>query len=218
MSTLSTLKSKLRNYLKCDPADKIWAETQKDEYINNAYFHVQKDGNFNWPENQADVYTFNTSVATATYSLPTDFIRLDLVQITNINREMGVTTKREAMRRGTNVNSQPSQYYIFGGQLGFYPTPDATYPISLLYRKRLATMTASVDCDFPVDFDDAIIKYAAYQIWATTKNSAKAAQALQDYKLVLDTLKVAFQVQDSKDFNFAFQKFSGSRHSSPRSL
>lgn len=218
MSTLAEIKTKLRNYLKCDPNDKIWAESQKDEYLNNAYFHIQKDGNFNWPENQAAPATLTLTSGTATTSLPTGFIRVDLVQLTGINNELGVTSKREVMRRGTVSNSQPSQYYIYGGVIGFFPTPDTGYTASMLYRKRLTTMTSAVDCAFPTDFDDALVKYAAYQIWSTTKNTSKAAQALQDYKMILDTLKMGYQVQDTHDFNFAYQKFNGSRYNSPRSL
>ena len=218
MSTLAVLKTKLRNYLKCDPSDKIWAESQKDEYLNNAYFHVQKDGNFNWAENQASPATLTLTGGTATVALPTGFIRLDLVQLATDNNKLFKTTKVDVMQRGTTSNSKPSEYYIYGGVIGFYPTPDTGYTATMLYRKRLTTMTSAVDCAFPEDFDDGIIKYAAYQIWSTTKNTSKAAQALQDYKMTLDTLKMGYQVQDTQDFSFAFQKFRGSRYNSARSL
>lgn len=218
MSTLAEIKSGLIEYLKCDPNDKIWSEAQKNSYINKAYLRVQKDGNFNWGENQADVTTITTATGTEFYNLPSDFIRLDLVQLANVNWQLGTTNKKTVMMMGVGANSQPSQYYIYGNQIGFYPRPDNAYTVNLLYRKRLPTMTSSVDCAFVSDFDEAIIKYAAYQIWSTTKNSAKAGQAIEDYKMALDTLKMAYQVQDSQDFRFGYQKFNNRPANFPRTL
>lgn len=218
MSSLATLKTKLRSYLKCDPNDKIWNETQKDDYLNNAYFQIQKDGNFDWPENQADLYSFVTTGGTETYAMPTNFMRLDLVQLVNGSNDMGTTTKRDVVRRGLTSNGQPSQYYIWGNLMGFYPIPDTGYTVKVLYKKRLPTMTSEVDSAFPTDFDDPIVRYAAYQIWSTTKNTSKAAQALQDYEIGLKRVKMGYLVQDARDFNFGYQKYRGSNNSWPRRL
>ena len=48
MSTLDTLLSGLRDYMKSDPNDQIWSTAVKTSPINTAYFQMQKDGNYIW--------------------------------------------------------------------------------------------------------------------------------------------------------------------------
>jgi len=203
MSTLSSLVSGLREYLKTDPNDKIWSLSTKEAAINNAYFHLQKDGNFRWPENEATT-TQATTAGTAEYSLPSDFIRLDLAQDSTALGELTPTSKSIVMRNGAG-SGQPSSYYLFADKIGFYPTPDGGYTINLLYRKKLPTMTAVVDCAFPADFDAAIVRMAAYIIWSTTKNQNKTVQALEDYKIFLNQLRNAYLYQDA-NISFGYQR------------
>ena len=59
MSSLATLEGKLRDAVKIDPNDRVWSLSVKDAAINRAYFQVQKDGNFDWPENFAN-HTFQS--------------------------------------------------------------------------------------------------------------------------------------------------------------
>jgi hypothetical protein len=205
MSTLSTLLSSLRDYMKSDPKDKIWGADVKTSALNSAYFQIQKDGNFNWPQNQ-DTTTGSTTSGTQEYSLPSDFIRMDLVQFTDISGELQGYTKELTLRNGNTGTGRPSNYYIWSQKLGFYPTPDSGYTYRLMYRKRLPTMTSAVDSAFPADFDDAIVRYAAYILWSTTKVQGKTTQALQDYKLFLDQLKNAYLYQDVKSLSFPYQR------------
>jgi hypothetical protein len=208
MSTLSSLVSDLREHIKSDPNDKIWSLSTKEAAINNAYFQLQKDGNFRWADNEATT-TQATTAGTAEYALPTDFIRMDLVQDSTALGELDPTSKSIVMRNGAG-SGQPSSYYLFNQKLGLYPTPDAAYTLNILYRKRLATMTALVDCDFPADFDPAIVRMAAFMLWSTTKNKAKTAQALEDYKIFLQSLKNAFLFQDA-NISFGYQRGSNRR-------
>jgi hypothetical protein len=217
MSTLSSLVSDLRNYLKSDPNDKIWGSAVKEAAINTAYFQIQKDGNFRWPQNEATT-TQATTGGTAEYALPSDFIRLDMVQFADTLGELFPYSKEMAMRNGTTSQGRPSNYYLFNQKLGFYPTPDTAYTANILYRKKLPTMTVSVDSAFPIDFDPAMVRYAAYVIWSTTKNQAKTAQALQDYQLFLNQLKSAFLFQDA-NISFGYQRGTSRRISlDPRML
>jgi hypothetical protein len=209
MATLSTLLSGLRDYLKSDPNDKIWSTSQKTNAINVAYFQLQKDGNFNWAENQ-DVATWTTT-GIQEYPISTyvpNFIRMDLVQFSDTTGEIYPTTKAQQLRNANSGTGRPSSYYIWNNKIGFYPQPDLGYPVRILYRKKLAAITNSVDSSFSDEFNDAIIKYAAAQIWATTKNTDKARQALQEYQLDLNLLKMSYLFNDTAALTFPFQKQS----------
>lgn len=213
MSTLAAIVTKLRDYMKSDPNDAVWSTSAKNAAVNTGYFQVQKDGNFKWPENEATT-TFNLAAGTQEYALSTyisDFIRNDLVQFTDTAGEIYPTTKAQQLRNSLSGNARPTNYYIFNAKLGFYPAPDAAYTVRLLYRKRLPTLTDVVNSSFPVDFDDAVAMYAAYKIWSTTKNQAKAAQALEDYKMAIQQLKNAYLFQDTAMLAFPFQRGGNSR-------
>jgi len=219
MSTLQDLTSKFRDYIKSDPNDKIWSTSQKTNAINVGYFQVQKDGGFRWPENEA-VATFSTAGGTQEYSLTASipgFIRLDLVQFVDTAGDITPYTKQAAMRLMSG-RARPSSYYLFSGKIGFYPTPDTAYQIQVLYRKRLTTMTAAVDSAFSEDYDDAIVMYAAYKIWGTTKNSGKTSQALQDYNMAVGRLKMAYLYQDTASLSFPFQSATTRRSFDPKIL
>lgn len=209
MATLTTLLSNLREYLKSDPNDKIWSTATKTNAVNVAYFQLQKDGNFRWAENEAET-TWNTN-GTQEYSIATyvpNFIRMDLVQFSDTTGEIYPTTKAQQTRNANSGTGRPSSYYIWNNKIGFYPQPDTTYPVRILYRKKLPLITNSSDSVFSDEFNDAIVCYAAYKIWSTTKNTDKARQALQDYQLNLNMLKMSYLFNDTAALTFPFQKQS----------
>ena len=110
MSTRSQLRSKLRTELKIDPNGKVWSDATLNQFINSAYFQVQKDGNFNWRENDGN-YSFSLSSGTQEYALPTGFIRTDLVRYNGT--ELTATTKVDLKRQYASfVNGTPSKYYV----------------------------------------------------------------------------------------------------------
>lgn len=113
MSTRAQLRTKLRTEIKIDPNGKVWNDTTLDQFINSAYFQVQKDGNFNWRENDGN-YSFSLTSGTQEYTLPTGFIRTDLVRYAGT--ELFPTSKVDLKRIYSSfVNGTPSRYYINGG-------------------------------------------------------------------------------------------------------
>lgn len=210
MSTTAVLLSKLRDYMKMDPNDKIWSTANKTAALNTGYFQVQKDGNFNWQENE-ETATWNTIGGTQEYAIATyvpNFIRMDLVQFTDTSGAIYPYTKAQALMNSLSGTGRPSNYYIFGNKIGFYTVPDTSYPIRIMYRKKLPTLTTLVDSSFSEEFDDAIVMYAAYKIWSSTKNAVKTAQALQDYKLSIDLLKMSYIFNDTSNLTFPYQRAS----------
>lgn len=207
MATLAQLVSDLRAELKMDPSDKIWSTSTKENYINSAYLQVQRDGSFNWRENQVEDDTSIAMVAgTEKYNLPSDFIRLDYVQTVENLFVLRASTLSKIRTRGNSGNSAPNEYFIYGTQIGFYPKPDQAYTTLLLYRRRLPTLTSSQDSLLPDDFSQAIVKYAAYLAWSSPRgNKGTASEKMDDYNASMSRLKLTYLNQDSANLKFSYQ-------------
>lgn len=202
--------------MKVDPNDKIWQNASKTNAVNSAYLAIQSDGNFNWDEN-VTTGTFNTVSGVQEYAYTTylpNFVRADLVQFTSDAGNISPANKKYALMNVNTGNAKPSNYYFFSRKIGFYPVPDGAYSVTVLYRQKLPDMSSTVDCAFDSAFDDAIAKYAAYNIWSTTKVYDKANKALQDYNKALNFLKMTYLFNDSASLSFPFQKGGVSNFSS----
>lgn len=206
MSDLSTLLIGLRNELKIDPNDKIWSTAVKTGYINQALLKIQSDGNFNWNENEEGSSSGTTVAGTAEYSLPSDFGKLYLLTFDTVPFTLDYkTTLKDALIRNPNlVQGKPCRYYLSRGKLGFDPIPDSSYTYTFKYQKKIARLEDDADeIPYPVDFDDAIVKYAAYLAWSGPRGNAQTAQQkLIDYKELVNTLRSAYLFQDLQDLTF----------------
>ena len=205
-STRAELRADVRIELKKDPNAKVWSDEALNTYINKAYLKVQKDGNFQWRENQANT-TFSTEVWIQEYSLPTDLAKIQLVRYewTNLIKTTKVRLKRE---QSTFVSWTPSKYYIFGANVWFDVLPNWTWTVDFDYAKRLAAFTADTDTsELNVDFDLAIVKYAAFLAWSSIDGKQNTAQAqLQEYNLELDTLYSSYIFDDIQDLVYWLQR------------
>lgn len=216
MTDLSSLRSQLNDEVKIDKNDKLWSPTTKNQFLNQAYFQVQKDLNFKTRQNQAAPYTIPTVTGTQEYALPSDFIRVQLVtwdgqKIYPIDY-IHLKSQNLGMAQG-----KPYEYYLYGGNIGFYPIPSTGTGL-LYYLKRLPLMTASQDSVLPSDFDLAVVKYAAYLLWSTPRGNRQTAQEkVTDYEQIMNTLRMAYIYEDTANMTFGIQR-STSRSSSPKSL
>ena len=205
-SNRADLRADLRTELKKDPNWKIWNDSALNWYLNKAYLKVQKDGNFQWRENQANT-TFSTTVWTQEYTLPTDLGKIELVRYeTDVLRK---STKVQLKRDQNNfVSWRPSKYYIFGANIGFDVLPDAVWTVDFDYVKRLSFPTDdTTTIDFNEDFDVAIIKYAAFLAWSSIDGKQSTASAeLQEYQLELDTLYSSYIFDDVNDLTIRLQR------------
>ena len=102
---------------------------------------------------------------------------------------------------------QPTRYYLEWNSILFDTLPNAVGTIDFDYRKRLDSLTADTsESAFGEDFDDAIVKYAAYLAWSSPRWNEQTAQIkLQDYWIVLDTLLNAY-IFDLGDPRFTTQR------------
>lgn len=210
-TTLSDLKSALRTELRIDPNDKIWPEATKEKYLNAAYRRIQRDGQYNWRENQVE-YDATLTAGTEKYNLATifgtdDFVRLDFIQLKDSLTNLRCSDLATVRTRGTTGQGMPNEYFIYGNYIGLYPVPDSAYTLLVLYRKRLPTMTSAVDMALPDDFADAIVKYAAYLAWSSPRGDRMSAQEkMADYQELLSELKITYLMQDTKQLKFGYQR------------
>ena len=188
MSTRSQIRTKLRTELSVDPNGKAWSDSVLNWFINSAYFQLQKDWDFNWRENDANT-TFSTVVWTQEYSLPSDFIRANLVRYNGT--QLYVTDKIDLKREiQTFQNGIPSRYYLYWSYIWFDVLPSEVKTIDFDYKKSLATLDDDTDSSaFSSNFDDCLVKYASFLAWSVKRGNEWIAQGkLQEYQLLLDTL------------------------------
>lgn len=204
-STLATLRSKLRTQLKIDTQKNIWSDDTLTGYINDAYSRVQRDGDYDWQETMGGNALTTTVSGTQEYSLPSDNARLDLVQFNG--NELFYTTKVATKRKDSTTvsSSTPSNYYVESGIIGLWPIPTSAQTLDLDYRKRLTTLSSDSDTiDFNVDYDQAIVNFAAYLAWNGYRNSEDKGQfELAAYQLELDRLLQTYILfaQENLKFN-----------------
>lgn len=213
MATRTSLRDRVRIYeLKIDPNGKIWNDNTLNAFIQQAQYQVQQDGNYDWTFNQDGTNTQSTVASQATYSLPSDFGRLELVKYNN--QQLKPTTLRELHEKNTTITGTgtPSKYYLTGDNIGLYLEPDAVNDLFILYKKKLAAFTDNTtDNGMPAEFDDAVALYASYLAWKTIDGKQdKAIQALQSYRLSLEGLMAQFIAgrRDEADFGFRFEVIS----------
>lgn len=216
MTSLSSYKSQLNDEVKIDKNDKLWSPEVKNQFLNQAYFQVQKDMNFKTRQNQAPAYPIAVVAGTQEYVLPADFIRTQLVTCNGLKIYAIDFIDLKAQNLGT-AQGLPYNYYLYGGNIGFYPIP-TNADIELYYLKKLPVMTSVQDGVLPVDFDIAVVKYAAYLLWSTPRGNRQTAQEkATDYEQVMNTLRMAFLYEDTANATFGIQRWTHNR-TSPKSV
>ena len=200
MSTLSTLRSKFNNDVSINKSFQQWNSSLVDQFLNQAYYQVQKDGNFDWSENEtSSTLTYTSNEA----DLPSDFMVLSIVKAGTST--LSSTNKLSLVNNNADLTNtgSPSQYYLYGGKLGLDKVP--TPAVTIYYKKQLPDMTDVVDSSFPDRFDTAIVKYAAYLAFSTYLPSDPRGQIrLQDYQQAFDSI-FNYQIDDSS-ISFSYEK------------
>ena len=202
-STRADLRSDLRTELKKDPNGKIWGDPSLNWYLKTAYIKFQKDGNYEWRENDWNT-TYTPSAQETT--LPSDFGKVVLVRYnwSELKKTDKITLKREV----TEFQSwTPSRYYIYWSNIGTDTIPSAG-TVDLDYRSINAFPTDdTTEIAYWDDFDIAIIKYAAFLAWSSIDGKQNtAANELQEYELELSTLYSTYIFDDINDLTYRLQR------------
>lgn len=184
MSSLSTLRTSVRTtYLKIDPNAKVWDNNTLDYFINRWYTKTQEDFQYSIPECEWST-TITTTWWTQEYTKPSDFVRVigffhNTVQLKKIS-------KKDTLRYNSS-NTIPSSFYLYGSNIGLYPTPDNTYSLDLLYAKKLPKLTSTQDSLLDEDMEDLVVLWACYLMFLSVEKQVKATMCLAQYNIAKDS-------------------------------
>lgn len=121
--------------------------TLGDELINDSLRNIYAMGDWDFLEKTA---TASTAASTQFYALPFDYSKLKGVTITIgsfiytpkevPNREMW-----DRLNESSTTSDIPEFFFIFNGQLGFFPKPASTTSnaITYIYRRRVADLNVA---------------------------------------------------------------------------
>ena len=139
------------------------------------------------------------------YSLPSDFIKLNLVRYND--SKLARTDRIDILAKWWEDNTgTPSKYYVYWNNLWLYPTPTSAVEFDIIYYKRLAELTSGQDSQLPVDFDDAICLYATYIAFNSVNKLDAAKVAFTDYQLNINTLLSSYIYEDM-DVSYKTQRY-----------
>jgi hypothetical protein len=115
--------------------------------------------------------SLTTSAGQATYTLPSDFKRLDALTLTINGWKRDIDPmpygQMDAQDAGNAATRGPSRWWaIYGEVLRLYPIPDGIYVQTMSYQKRLATLSATTDTNAWVDEMEPLIRTKAKEILA----------------------------------------------------
>lgn len=141
-----------------------------------------------WFNEYAD--TLATVASTEYVALPSDFIEMDVLQVTigSNNRELKLRDISEITQwRSTSSSGQPSDYCLYQNRIELYPTPSAIYSLPIKYIKSLTVLSADANTNaWTTELEELIRLHAKKDLLANKIHdtaSAKDMQALSDSAL-----------------------------------
>ncbi len=156
-----------------------------DLATRNRFWDLKIPTNFEFPElNVADSrstsdgvpYVLRPSETLHTYWLFDNTNKRKLVKISP--REYFAKTDRSTLA----AEGQPTNWTRYGTYLYLWPTPAATYDISVYYRRRPAAMSMEIDTTaIGAEWDEPILKLAVIQSMMRLKQYENAAMEKQEW-------------------------------------
>lgn len=94
--------------------------------------------------------------------LPTDWISIIQVQHTDGGVISSSSSSEMASKRAqSSTAAKPRYWRMTANEMEFYPTPDATYNITMLYRARIPALTDADPSNWLLTYSPDVILYAA---------------------------------------------------------
>lgn len=173
---------------------RIADEINRDDLTSNirqeilSAIEYYKQRRFWWNETTATT----TTVASTNYvSLPSDFVDLDIIQITvgSNTTVLDQVLYSDIVKWDINGQTgQPTSYALYQDRVRLYPTPNSTYTITFHYVKALTALSADADTNaWLTDGEELIRLHAKKLLYANKIRNAKAAQdmaALEELTLL----------------------------------
>ncbi len=160
-----------------------------------------------WPFRET-TGTLNTVQGTQEYNLVSNFADIDAQNITSVSLQ-GDTNKKLIYwpyenLRGSNPDfdlvgtSVPDRYYLKGGSIGFYPSPNAAFVVFIDYSKVPTELSADADEPIiPVAYREALGQYALSYEHLFNTDGDYAQQAMNAYEDIVTLARQNLLTQPS---------------------
>ena len=145
-----------------------------------------------------------TSANVAEYSMPSNVLFVtrvtwDYARLKKIDfREL---ENREWLSYGQTIQSgEPDSYYIFGNNIGLYPTPNDTQLTKLWFIAQPAQLTSSsTSFDIPQYFHHLIPDYCLWRMWSKDQESDRAPFHMTRWQENLQQAVISWQQRQKSD-------------------
>jgi len=134
ISTYAELKTAIADFLNRDDL----SDTVLDQFIGLAESRIQRDLRHRNQEKRA------TAPLNERYEiLPPDFLFMRRLTLNDGSQVQPISSAEMADRRfkGDDIAGKPRFYYMTANELEFYPTPDETYTMTMLYYAKLDSLS-----------------------------------------------------------------------------
>ncbi len=94
--------------------------------------------------------------------LPTDWVSIIQVQHTDGGViSSAASSEMASYRAQSNTPAKPRFWRLTANEMEFYPIPDATYNITMLYRARIPSLTDAAPVNWLLTYSPDVVLYAA---------------------------------------------------------
>lgn len=180
-TTPAQLVSAVNTELSVNTQNKIWSTNTILGYINQAIRRVEIDMRLETNDNAPSSSTISLVQGTTEYAMPSDFAELDMVQLNNgqtVYTLYPIEFAQTLLLNPNSAQSQPTNYYIRGTNMGFYQIPDSSYTVTLYYKKLVTSLTSGgASLGLADIYVPAIVKYAAYLAWSSKRGNEGIAES-----------------------------------------
>lgn len=165
-----------------------------------------------WPFRETTT-TLSTVGGTQEYSLTSNFSTLDNDNILSVTLQGAAPTKliywpfnqlRADQPDFTTIGSSiPQRYYLKGGSIGLWPTPDTVYSVSVDYYITPTELSADADEPIiPVAYREALVKYALAAEHDYNSDPDLAQKAMNEYEQIVSLARMNLLTQPADTGNF----------------
>jgi len=162
----------------------VWINmAYKNLTTRNRFWAVKKS--FKFPELIVTDVSQSTTDGTAYVSVPTDAIAVYNVQDTTNDRDLDYIKINKYFaytdRSNTDAEGEPNEYSRSDEYIYLHPTPDDTYALEILYRKRPAVLSGTATTVIGDEWDDAILALACFIGFSWTHEYEKAKERKDEF-------------------------------------
>ena len=178
-----------------------------ETWVNMAYMNLTTRNrfwalkrNFKFPELIVTDATQSTTDSEAYVNVPSDAIAIYNVQDTTNDVDLDYIKPNKYFgytdRSDTSAEGEPTEYTRSDDYIFLHPTPDDTYVLEILYRKRPAVLTGTNTTIIGEEWDDAILALAAFIGFSWTHEYDKAKERKDEFMGIVSGIIGIYDIEE----------------------